>query len=660
MQAFRKLLVANRGEIARRIIAAARDMGIATVAVYSDADEDAIYVGEADEAVHLPGVRADVTYLDISKLVEAASRSGADALHPGYGFLAESPALNEACEKASIVFVGPPADAMRAMSRKVEAKVLAARAGVPVLPTVAVETGVVLPGVEAPPFPLLVKASAGGGGTGIRTVRGPEELSQAVEAASRDALAAFGDATVFLEPLLEEAHHVEVQVLSDGLRTVHLFERECSVQRRHQKLIEEAPSPTISPELRDRMTSAAVSLATAVGYVGAGTVEFLVQGESFYFLEMNTRLQVEHRVTERVTGIDLVRAQLEIASGRPLAFGQEDITLRGHAIEGRLYAEDPANGYAPTTGTILHYSHDPAVGVLFDDAIAEGSRVSPHYDGLLAKVVASGDHRDEAVARLARSLRQVRLDGIVTNRDLLVGVLEDSEFLDDGVDTGYLARRSDLAENGVGPALLAVHGVAAAVSRAATEHAASPLSFAPLGWRKVAWSTSPVGVTLRAGGRDVSVALSSAGRDVTVRIGDHASGASAVVRREGALVDVVIDGVRHRCDVRSYGDRWSVNSAEGQSEFTLRERSQADRDDSGDGVMTAPVPGTVISVQVAKGDRVGSGDVLVVIEAMKMEHRITAPFSGVVEMVAASAGDVVDAHQVLLAVSRGTDDKAST
>jgi propionyl-CoA carboxylase alpha chain len=659
MRVFRKLLVANRGEIARRIIATARDMGTATVALYSDADAGAPHRAEADESVHLPGVRAADTYLDVARVVEAACRTGADALHPGYGFLAESPELASACRDAGIVFVGPPVEAMLAMSRKVEAKALASGMGIPVLATLPVDPGR-MPGDDELgklTFPLLVKASAGGGGTGIGLVEEPGSLGAAAAAASRDALAAFGDGAVFLEPLVRHAHHVEVQILSDGERTVHLFERECSVQRRHQKVVEEAPSPTISVALRDRMTGSAVALARAVGYVGAGTVEFLVEGDRFFFLEMNTRLQVEHRVTECVTGIDLVRAQLEIAAGQPLFFGQEEIALRGHAVEARLYAEDPANDYAPTAGTILHYAHGHPPGVLFDDAIATGVGVTAHYDGLLSKVVAAGAHRAEAVARLARAVRSLQLDGIVTNRRLLAAVLGDPEFLAGGVDTGYLDRRPELAtDDDLDAGLLAVHAAAVARCRGSREHARSPLSFAPLGWRNVVGAQLPL--TLHAGRHTVSVTAGSGG-EVRVDV-DRGSAVVSCAHvapvGDGDDVDVTAGGVVRRCAVRAHGDRWSVNTAEGQSDFTLRERSRPSHEDARDGVVTAPVPGTVTSVTVASGDVVNGGDVVVVIEAMKMEHRVTAPFDGVVVAATVAPGDVVDAHQVVVTVARPEDD----
>lgn len=662
MRRIRKLLVANRGEIARRVIATARTMGMATVAVYSDADAEAPHVGEADEAVRLPGMRPVDTYLDVGRIVDAARRTGSDAVHPGYGFLAESAQLATTCEEAGIVFVGPPPDAMRAMGLKVEAKELAARVGIPVLPTLAVPQDRAPDGIDlsALGFPLLVKASAGGGGTGIRVVEDPGSLGSAIAGASRDAAAAFGDGTVFLEPFVRRAHHVEVQVLSDGDRTLHLFERECSVQRRHQKIVEEAPSPTVSEELRERMTRSAVSLANSVGYVGAGTVEFLVEDDRFFFLEMNTRLQVEHRVTESVTGVDLVRAQLEIASGEPLALVQEDIALSGHAIEARLYAEDPTKAYVPTAGTVLHYSHEIAEGVLFDDAILTGLRVSAHYDGLLSKVVAFGAHRLEAAARLARAVRTLQLDGIVSNRRLLAAVLEDAEFLEGGADTSYLERRPELGARDLDVGALAVHAIAAAFSRAAHDHARSPLSFAPLGWRNGPAGQLPL--TLHADHHTVSVARAARGGEVRAEVDRGAAvvtGSVTVPLTDGGLVDVSVGDVRWRCAVRSHGDRWSVNTAQGQSDFTLSEGSRSVRSEVRDGAVTAPVPGTVTAILVGVGDPVHGGDVLVLIEAMKMEHRVTAPFDGVVEMAAVVPGDVVDAHQVLVLVAGDEDGSES-
>ncbi|WP_344874589.1 acetyl-CoA carboxylase biotin carboxylase subunit, partial [Nonomuraea antimicrobica] len=424
-----RLLVANRGEIARRVFRTCRSLGISTVAVYSDPDAGAPHVAEADLAVRLPGARPADTYLDVARVLAACRATGADAVHPGYGFLSENADFARAVLAAGLVWVGPPPEAIAAMGSKVTAKRLMAEAGVPVLPSLDLAA----PGE----FPLLVKASAGGGGRGMRVVRGLEELAEAVESARREASAAFGDGTVFAEPLLERARHVEVQVLADGHGTVWaLGERECSVQRRHQKVIEECPSPGISGPVRELLHEAAVRAARKIGYVGAGTVEFLVKGDRVAFLEMNTRLQVEHPVTELVYGVDLVRSQLEVAEGAALP--PEPPTPAGWAVEARLYAED--DDHVPQSGVLRRFEvpGGGAGGVRVDSGVESGSMVSPHYDAMLAKVVAHGATRAQAVRRLVAALRRARLHGLTTNRDLLLKVLTNRDFVAGDTHTGFL------------------------------------------------------------------------------------------------------------------------------------------------------------------------------------------------------------------------------
>ncbi|HEX8133550.1 MAG TPA: biotin carboxylase N-terminal domain-containing protein, partial [Actinomycetes bacterium] len=438
-----KLLVANRGEIARRVLRAARGMGIATVAVFSDPDAGAPFVAEADEAVPLGGTTPADSYLRVDAVLEAAERTGADAVHPGYGFLAEHPELAAGCRKRGLTFVGPPPEVLAVLGDKVEAKRVAAAAGLPVLPGAEVtglDGGELAAAAERVGLPVMVKATFGGGGIGMRVVRDPAELQPAVDAARRQAGAAFGDDAVFLERLLQAPRHVEVQILADSHgRVVHLFERECSVQRRHQKLVEEAPSPAVGPELRRRLGEAAVAAAQAVGYVGAGTVEFLLEPGDFWFLEVNARIQVEHPVTEAATGLDLVRLQLLVAAGEPLPEEALHAELRGHAVEARLYAEDPRRGFLPQAGTLRRFrvTHP---GVRVDAGVADGSVVGVHYDPLLAKAIAHAPTRAEAAGLLAAALDGAHLHGVTTNRDLLVGLLRHPEFLAGEVDTACLAR----------------------------------------------------------------------------------------------------------------------------------------------------------------------------------------------------------------------------
>ncbi|HXD74204.1 MAG TPA: biotin carboxylase N-terminal domain-containing protein [Vicinamibacterales bacterium] len=444
----RRLLIANRGEIALRVIRACREMGIESVAIYSDADRRSPHVGAADRSVHIGPAPATDSYLSISRIVDAAAASGADAIHPGYGFLSENAAFAAACERAGIVFVGPPSAVIAQMGSKVAARKLMQNAGVPVVPgdTPYDQTDESIAAVVARVgFPALVKASAGGGGKGMKRIEDPSQSLEAIQSARREAQAAFGDGTLYVECAIDKPRHVEVQVFADNHdHVVHLFERECSVQRRHQKVIEESPSCVVTPRLRSRMTDAAVQAARACGYRNAGTVEFLVDvsggrgTERFYFLEMNTRLQVEHPVTEQVTGLDMVRAQLLVASGEPLPWLSPSITQRGHAIEARIYAEDPSHGFLPQAGRLLLYRGPRMPGVRIDAGVEEGGEVSVHYDPLLAKVIATATTRDEAIARLSCALREFPILGVRTNIPFVLRILDHPKFRAGDVDTRFL------------------------------------------------------------------------------------------------------------------------------------------------------------------------------------------------------------------------------
>ncbi len=435
-----KLLVANRGEIAARIFKTCKEMGIATVAVFSDADEEAPFVVMADEAVALGGNTATESYLNIDKIISAANRTGATAIHPGYGFLAENAGFANACDAAGIVFVGPSPQTIASMGSKIKAKNIMRNAGVPTLPTAQPADA------DSIGYPLLVKASAGGGGRGMRIVESPADLETAVAGASREAEASFGDGTVFLEKYLPRPRHIEVQILGDAHGNMtSLYERECSIQRRYQKIIEEAPSPAVSEDLRYRLCEAAVAAGQASGFIGVGTVEFLVEGNRFYFLEVNTRLQVEHPVTEMITDVDLVREQIMIAEGHPLSPELSDAEVDGHSVEARIYAEDPTQDYLPQTGKLIEWRLPDTVRV--DSGVARGSTVSPHYDPMLAKVIAWGPSRAEAIRTLATALRKAEIKGVVTNRDLLVNILDHPDFKAGDADTSFL-RTNDPAELG--------------------------------------------------------------------------------------------------------------------------------------------------------------------------------------------------------------------
>ncbi|MFI7224900.1 biotin carboxylase N-terminal domain-containing protein [Nonomuraea angiospora] len=620
-----RLLVANRGEIARRVFRTCASLGISTVAVFSDPDADAPHVAEADLAVRLPGARPSDTYLDIGRVLDACRASGADAVHPGYGFLSENAEFARAVLDAGLVWVGPPSEAIAAMGSKVEAKRLMAEAGVPVLPSLDPEA----PGE----FPVLVKASAGGGGRGMRIVREAGELAREVESARRESAAAFGDGTVFVEPLLENARHVEVQVLADRHGTVWtLGERECSVQRRHQKVVEECPSPGISAELRERLCEAAVRAARKIGYVGAGTVEFLVKGDRVAFLEMNTRLQVEHPVTELVYGVDLVRLQLEVAEGAALPVTPPEPA--GHAVEVRLYAED--GDYLPQSGVLRRFEVSGEVRV--DSGVESGSVISPYYDPMLAKVIGYGRVRAEAVRKLVTALRRAKLHGVTTNRDLLVNILTNPAFGAGDTHTGFLAPDGPLDRSSPdGPGELPVLAAALAMA-AGNRRRATVLAGLPSGWRNV--RSQP----RRARFEEAEICYDPLPQGVTV------------ISAEPYEVILERDGVRHTFEVARYDEdgKIYVDHAGGCAELTPLPRLPEPVEHVAPGSLLAPMPGSVLRVEVEPGDRVTKGQPVLVLEAMKMEHRIVAPSGGVVADVPVEKGRQVEAGAVLAIIQEET------
>ena len=660
----RRLLVANRAEIASRVVRSARALGIATVAVYSDADADLPYVRAADVAVHLAGTSPADTYLRADRIVDAALRTGADAVHPGYGFLSEQADFARACAAAGLIFVGPPTPAIEQMGSKVAAKELMAAAGVPVLPGAPVGaaegSGVLLREADAVGYPLLVKAAFGGGGRGMRVVRAASDLVDAVASASREAAAAFGDGTVFLERYVEGPRHVEIQILADGHGgAVSLFERECSIQRRHQKIVEEAPSPAVDADLRAAMGDAAVRAARAIGYVSAGTVEFVLDPDGrFFFLEVNTRLQVEHPVTELVTGLDLVALQLRIAQGEPLPPEVHAAAITGHAIEARLYAEDVPGGFLPVSGPIHRFAlDDGAAGIRIDAGYADDTVVSPYYDAMLAKVVAWAPTRAEAASRLAAVLRTARIHGVTTNRDLLVGVLEHPDFRAGRIDTHFLDRYppGDLG-GAIADDDLEAAAVAAALAGGAEALAASPVPAGiPAGWRSVGPAAQPI--TFHHGMRAVTV-------DVLARSGPGSAtvdgvAVSVVVRSCSATrVDLDRHGVRAEYDVHRVGNVVYVDGPAGAVVLVEEPRFAPPVTEAVSGSLVAPMPGTVVAVAVAPGAAVSGGDVLVTLEAMKMEHVVRAPADGLVAEVRVAMGDQVETGDVLavLVVDDAGDD----
>ena len=627
-------------------------MGIATVAVYSDPDRRAPFVGEADEGVALGGSGAAESYLRGDAIVEAALATGADAVHPGYGFLAENAGFARAVIEAGLIWVGPSPEAMELMGSKLASKELMHTSGVPTLPGVDLTeldpNGIKQAAAEIG-YPVLIKASAGGGGKGMRVVGSPDDLQAAVEGARRESASAFGDETVFVEKYLESPRHIEIQVFADTHgNTVSLFERECSIQRRHQKIIEEAPSPAIDEPTRTRMSEAAVTAASAVDYVGAGTVEFLYQGGDFYFLEMNTRLQVEHPVTEAITGLDLVRLQLLVASGDPLPPAATDPTRSGHAIEARLYAEDPTNDFLPVTGTIEHIRFPSVEGLRVDSGVEDGSEVSVHYDPMLAKVVARSSTRNEAAALLARALEGAAIHGSVTNRDLLVRILRHPEFLSGDIDTGFLERHDPAR---LGSPLVTGEGerraaVAAAIAgQEQNRREAGILASIPSGWRNV--PSQPQHVTFAGSGGDIEVGYRFR-RDGALEVAGYES--ARIVEADPARVGLELDGVLGWYDVRRSDSAVYVDGPAGPVRLVELPRFPVTGTDEEPGSLHAPMPGKVIRVTASEGDEVEEGQVLVVLEAMKMEHTLRAPHSGVVTAVLTAADDQVAAGATLVVV----------
>src|SRR5262245_56956567 len=648
------LLVANRGEIARRVFRTARSMGMRCVAVYADADATAPFVADADEAVRLPG-----GYLDGPEIIAAALATHADAIHPGYGFLAENAAFAGTVADAGLVWVGPPPDVIAAMGDKLAAKRAAVDAGLPTLPSSDDPTA-----GDDVGYPLVVKAAAGGGGKGMRIVGGPDELAEAVAAARREAASAFGDDRVFLERYLPRVRHVEIQILGDthgGL--VHLGERECSIQRRHQKIIEESPSPIVDAELRAAMGDAALRLARALGYVSAGTVEFLVDDATheFFFLEVNTRLQVEHPVTEEVTGIDLVREQLRVAAGEPLGYDQEAITFRGHAVEARLYAEDPAAGFLPATGTLAAFAPATEPEVRWDSGVEAGSVVGVDFDPMLAKVVAHAPTRGEAAARLARALERLHLGGVTTNREFLAAALRHRAFLAGETTTDFIDRVGPRAALDLPDDEVARVAALAALWLQGDNRAHAPvLASVPSGWRNARLPAQSV--TLAHGDRTVTVRY-RARRDGSFALGDgngDGNGSAGTADGDGGrsarvhrwtptAIDAEIDGRRSRALVTRDGERLYVQAPGGTVAFDVVPRFVAPGAAAAtSGGLVAPMPGIVLDVRCAPGDVVDARQTLVVLEAMKMEHHVRAPAGGVVAEVRVAKGEHVQNGAVLL------------
>jgi 3-methylcrotonyl-CoA carboxylase alpha subunit len=664
---FQRVLIANRGEIACRIIRTCRRLGVESIAVYSDADATAPHVRLADRAIHLGATPAADSYLHPIRVLDAAARSGAEAIHPGYGFLAENAHFAEACAASGVVFVGPPPAAMRAMGAKDEAKRRMEAAGVPVAPGYAGEDrseGRLAAEAERLGYPLLVKAVAGGGGKGMRVVRTAADLRDAVAAARFEAGRAFGSGQVILERYLERARHIEAQILADRFgRTLFVFERECTLQRRHQKVVEEAPSPTLDPAGRAELGACAIRAAEAVRYVGAGTVEFLWQDGRAYFIEMNTRLQVEHPVTEMVTGLDLVAWQLAIAASEPLDLTQFGLRLDGHAIEARLYAEDVDAGFLPATGT-LHAVRWPADAphLRVETGVGEGDAIGLDYDPMLAKLVAHGPDRRTALARLDRALAATRIAGVKTNRGHLRRLLRHPRVQANELDTTWL-ERSDLGDDGELDRDATRLAVAdrlderAARARALAARAGDPASpwAAVDGFRLGTPAAQRVRLVLAGGLVEASARAAAAGwriawdgRDELLRI----------VAVDGPVYTVEVDGRRLEGLVVRDGERRWLSLADGDRLVTRVAAVASGADETADGILRAPMPGRVVEVAVAEGEPVVRGALLLKLEAMKMEHRVLAEVDGTVARLAVAPGAQVAEGAELVVIAAPTDDPA--
>ena len=645
----KKLLIANRGEIAVRVIRTAKALGYRTVAVYSEADANAMHTEIADEAVCIGPAQVAASYLNADAILDAARQTGADCIHPGYGFLSENAGFSNACKEAGIVFVGPPAGAIELMGSKRRSKIAMQEAGVPVIPGYEGDNAgddELIAAAADIGYPLMIKASAGGGGRGMRLVHSEPELAANIKRARSESKQAFGDDELILERAVIEPRHVEIQVFADRHgNAVYLGERDCSVQRRHQKVVEEAPSPFVTPELRAAMGEAAVKAALACNYEGAGTVEFLVDKDrNFYFLEMNTRLQVEHPVTELITGQDLVAWQLTVAEGLPLPLAQNEIELNGHAIEVRLYAEDPSNGFTPQTGPLHIFKPAEGEGLRYDTGVRSGDEVTPHYDPMLAKVIAWGENRDEARRRLIRALEDTTVFGVTTNRYFLSRIIADSTFGAGEATTAFL-QQAFSEDPSLQPAQPQIRQLALA---------ACVLAHGTTGQQ--AWSNAPATNTpmkLDTGDEVVELLVQSSGNKLSCRLGDERHEMTVTSVQDGVLC-IIDNGIRQRCQyhrdgdslyLQAFGESWSVTD--------LTHQPAAGANGTGSGRIQASMDGAIIDVLVEPGQTVRQGETLVILEAMKMEHPVKADCDGVVSQILTNKGDQVKRNQLLAEITTG-------
>lgn len=649
----KRLLVANRGEIARRVMRSASNMGIHTIAIYSDGDANEPFVRDADEGWALDGMTATETYLDMDKVLAVAESSGADAIHPGYGFLSENAGFAQKVIDAGLIWIGPPPEAISTMGDKLAAKNLMDKAGVPILRSIELEDDAELAvASQTVGFPALVKAAAGGGGKGMRIVDEASKLKAAVASAKREAASAFGDATVFLERYLNGARHVEIQIIGDSHgNLVHCFERECSIQRRHQKIIEEAPSSAVSPELRERMGQAGIQAVRAINYENAGTVEFLLDSSGeFFFLEVNTRLQVEHPVTEEITGLDLVREQIRVAQGLPLSFTQESLEINGHAIEARIYAEDPANDFLPATGEVLAWEMPTTPEARYDSGVASGSTVSVNFDPMLAKVTAHAATREEAALRLGRVLERMRIQGVITNRDFLITVLRHPRFLAGDTTTSFIEEANPSRSRPLSEAELRNKAIAASLFiQHRNRSAADVLRTLPSGFRIT--RMPPERNTFVHRDRELLTEYSSRrDGDFNFTVLGETTTARIMAVSDDCL-EYAVNGRRMTTTAHNHGNQWWLHDADGDISLTLKTRfPETNALEAVAGGLISPMPGTVIAVQVASGEQVSAGQVLAIIEAMKMEHSVVSPHDGLVSEVRVAIGDKVEGGELLVVV----------
>jgi 3-methylcrotonyl-CoA carboxylase alpha subunit len=645
---FRTLLVANRGEIACRVMRTAQAMGLRTVAVYSEADRGAMHVAMADEAVLLGPARARDSYLKIDRVIAAARQSGAEAVHPGYGFLSESAEFAQACADAGLIFVGPTADMIRAMGSKSGSKMLMEKAGVPLVPGYhgeAQDETTLAKSADKIGFPVLVKASAGGGGRGMRIVRSAGELAAAIVSAKREAKAAFGDDRMLIEKFVQNPRHIEVQIVGDSHgNLLSLFERECTLQRRHQKVIEEAPSPTLNARQRETVCAAARKAAAAVSYVGAGTIEFVSDGKDVFFIEMNTRLQVEHPVTELITGIDLVEWQLRVAFGEKLPLMQDEIKLNGHAVEARVYAENPHKNFMPSVGKIRTWRMpEPSNGLRIDAGYREGDTVSPHYDAMLAKVIAWAPNRDAAIERLNRGLEESDVRGIVSNISFLAALVTHPHVRANAIDTGFIERElknltPPSAALGDLELCAAVAAILGGEAKAARAEAHSP-------WRTAGWM--PVGrrqrvFTFRHAPESAQeICLHYGSGPAALSIGERKFAFASSPREDGGF-DLTLDGMKSRVVAVIEGHELYLRTRNGRFDLHWVDPFGGDDEEQvGEDKIVAPLPGTVVALLAEVGARLEKGAPILTLEVMKMEQTLRAPFAGVLKAIKCKVGDIV-------------------